>query len=268
MSRRLRLPALIFVATLSLAWGNVVQAQGPTKPDVVQMVPAGKPAAKPASQTPSAPSETDKQISASIDEVVKPLADIQKTIEGGTNQTEKQLAILASETAPVATKLQALVERLTARTGAMKARVDQLGPKPDEKAAPESPEVVAQRASTDKAYADSDGLLRRAKAFQVQAQQLQTAIAKRQRAVFAQSLFQRSDSILSPQLWIAVAAGTPARLAEIKRRHDLIVNVGVTGRRRIERLRLVEQGLRHLQLPQDRRRHRPIVADLVGELLV
>ncbi len=218
MSRPIRLIHLL-IGVLMAASAAFAEAQAPEPaPTATKQAPPNDqpPARNPASpRQPTPPSETDKQVGAAIDAIANPLAEIQNGVDSATRD-EKRLGILAGETAPLVTKLQAIVERLTARTAAMKARVDQLGPKPDANAAPESADTAKQRDTFDAAYTGSDDLLKRAKALQIQARQLQTFIGMRQRELFARSLFQRSESILVPQLWLAVAAGTPAHLAEIK----------------------------------------------------
>ena len=221
MLRRLALIVLLTIAApagMSAALAEV-QTPGPAHAQAKPATPSAQAPAQnaqkpPPPRQPAVPSQSDKQIGGAIDAVAKPLADIQKRI-GSASHDEKQLAVLAGEAAPLVAELQKLSERLTARTAAMKARVDQLGPKPDASAAPESADTAQQRETFDAAYTSSDDLLKRARALQVQAEQIKTFIGKRQRELFAQSLFQRSDSLLSPQLWLAVAAETPAHLVEI-----------------------------------------------------
>ena len=116
--------------------------------------------------------------------------------------------------APLVAQAQSLVERLTPRVTAMKARLDQLGPKPEKG---ESPDISKERAALDASFSDNDGLFKRTKVLAVKAQQDATYIAKRQRTLFATSLFQRSASLLNPPLWFAVARETPGNIADIGR---------------------------------------------------
>ena len=96
----------------------------------------------------------------------------------------------------------------------MKARLDELGPKPDKG---EGAEIAKQRAELEKTFQTNDGLFKSAKLLLVKAQQLSNYAAKRQRALFTTSLFQRSTSILSPPLWFTVARETPANFADSSR---------------------------------------------------
>jgi small-conductance mechanosensitive channel len=161
---------------------------------------------------PEPPSRTQEQLTASVDTLAGKLRDIEKGVEG-TNVTPASLTALASDVAPLAMDAQALVERLTPRAAAMKARLDQLGAK----VAGEPADVTKQRETLQKIFDDNDGLLKRAKTLEVQATQDGAYIAKKQRALFTNSLFRRSISVLSPPLWFFVVREMPANVAAATR---------------------------------------------------
>ena len=167
---------------------------------------AGAQTAPPATAEP--PSQTQEQLTASVDLLANKLKNIEKQVDG-SDVSQPTLNALAIDVAPLATDAQALVERLTPRVAAIKARLDQLGAK----AKGESTDVTSQRETLQKTFDDNDGLLKRAKTLEVQSTQDGTYIAKRQRTLFASSLFRRSISVLSPPLWLFVASETPANIA-------------------------------------------------------
>ncbi|MFO1118070.1 MAG: DUF3772 domain-containing protein [Beijerinckiaceae bacterium] len=115
------------------------------------------------------------------------------------------LQALNAQLGPAGASAQSAIDTLTPRLAAAKARLDQLGPKPDEKAPPESPSVTADRDEQQKLYNATDDSMRRAKLLSLQIEQTGTSIVSRRRAMFVSTLFQRSRSILSPDLWGAVA---------------------------------------------------------------
>ncbi len=164
----------------------------------------------------SQPSENQEQLGTTVQGLADKLAGIEKRIDVA-RPSQTQLVQLATEVAPLASEAQALVERLTPRVTAMKARLDQLGPKPEKG---ESPDISRERDTLDASFTQNDGLFKRTKVLAVKAQQDATYIAKRQRTLFATSLFQRSASLLNPPLWFAVMRETPGNIADIGRLFD------------------------------------------------
>lgn len=129
--------------------------------------------------------------------------------------SDATLQLLRSELDPVATDVQALVTDLAPRLDAAKARLDQLGPKP-EKGPPEAADITAERDTQTKLFNDLDATVKRAKVLGVQVGQQSDAIAARRRALFARSVLERSSSLLSPSLWLAVASDVPSDLRAIR----------------------------------------------------
>ena len=186
--------------------------------------------AAPAPIAAPAPSETQEQLTARVDALAGKLTGVEQQLDK-VDVSEAMLGKIAADMVPLTQEAQALVEKLTPRVVALKARVDQLGPKP-EKTPAEPADIAKERATLQQTYDGADGLLKRAKLLQVNAQQDTAWAAKRQRALFTLSLFQRSASLLSPQLWRRVAAETPGNLADVTRVTDNWLtdfNAGLTG---------------------------------------
>ncbi|MDX7952769.1 DUF3772 domain-containing protein [Lichenihabitans sp. Uapishka_5] len=129
---------------------------------------------------------------------------------GRTDVSDATLQQFRADIDPVSTDLQALVTDLAPRLDAAKARLDQLGPKPADKAATEAADITTERQAQEKLYSDLDATVKRAKVLSVQADQLSDTVAGRRRALFARSVLERSASLLSPALWMAVAKDLPS----------------------------------------------------------
>ncbi len=129
-----------------------------------------------------------------------------------SNLTDAALQQMRTQVDPVAIDIQAVVAELQPRLDAAKARLAQLGPKPDPKAAatPEAADITAERAAQDKLFNDLDATAKRAKVLLVQADQLDATIGGLRRDLFTQRVFAQSYSLLDPRLWAPVIAELPS----------------------------------------------------------
>ncbi len=215
--------ALAIVGGLGSTGGSFAQA-APTVTN--QAAPTVTNPAAPIASSQAAPKAADalgsqnrEELAADVDRIAAKLATLEKAVDVA-HPSQALLATLAADVAPLAAQVQAIVDRLTPRAAAVKARLDQLGPKGTN----DSADLLKERASLQKSFDENDGLLKRAKVLEIKAQQASSYIGKRARALFTTSLFQRSTSILSPQLWIEVARETPGNVAEAGRVFKLWLN--------------------------------------------
>jgi potassium efflux system protein len=152
-------------------------------------------------QAASAPLPTAQElakIQASLDAIEKALEREQLT--------DSVLADLREQIDPLSARAKDAIAALTPRLASIKTRLEQLGPKPEEKAADgetpgESPAVTAERTDQQTALNEVDESLKRARLITVQADQMSATITARRRALFARSLFERASSIANPELW-------------------------------------------------------------------
>ncbi|HZM08293.1 MAG TPA: hypothetical protein VFC11_07575, partial [Methylocella sp.] len=157
--------------------------QGPA-PGTAQMAqPVGPPAPPP----PAPPPPEQVPIGPVLDKLSASLKQIEASLERH-DLTDAELQDLRQQTDPISAAASDAVERLTPRLAGIKTRLDQLGPKPDDSAPPESPAVTAERADQQKLYNDTDELLKRARLIGVQADQTGANITARRRALFTRSL--------------------------------------------------------------------------------
>jgi len=101
--------------------------------------------------------------------------------------------------------VKAIADEQSPRADAVRARLKELGPRPDDKAPPESPEITKERDDREKSLKDIEETVKLARALLVQSDQLGTAISDKRRALFAGQLFTPSSGVLSLTLWADVA---------------------------------------------------------------
>lgn len=137
---------------------------------------------------------------ARLDAIRYELTQIEATLAAPT-ASEAELQRQRMRLQPSLDQLRQLIDEQAPRVEQAKIRLDQLGPKPDASAPPESAEVLREREARTKAFADADETMKIARAAFLQAEQLQTAIGDRRRALFTQALFAAGPSVLSPDMW-------------------------------------------------------------------
>ena len=133
-----------------------------------------------------------------------------------SDMSDAVLQQLRAQVDPVAVQMNAVVSELNPRIDAAKARLAQLGPKPDPKSGPaEAPDIAKERDAQQLLFNDLDATAKRAKVMAVQAGQISDTILARRRALFAHDLFTRSASLLDPALWAAVGAEIVGKSSQV-----------------------------------------------------
>ncbi len=209
MARFLRHGAIVALAliglTLAAASLDRVLAQVPTSRTAPSPA-AGQDAVQDAVQIPPR---------ARIDAFKTDLDQVETTL-ARPELTEADLLRLRDRVEPALNTIRDAANTLAPRADAVKARLDQLGPKPDDKSPPESPDVAGERDERQKEYNDLNETLLIGRALLVQAKQLTATIADRRRTIFARTLFKRSESLLSPDLWLSVAQSLPRDIIALR----------------------------------------------------
>lgn len=188
----------------------IAPAQGqtpPTPPARGQTSVAQAPATAPAPAPALTGAELDKSAAA--------LKQVEISLER-RDLTDADLQALRQQIGPIGDALNSAIERLAPRLAEIKARLDQLGPAPDDKAPPENPTVTEERAAQQKSYSDADELSKRAGLLAVRADQIAANIAARRRALFTSSLFQQATSIANAALWFEVWREAPENASVIR----------------------------------------------------
>ncbi|MGO4673388.1 DUF3772 domain-containing protein [Bosea sp. 2YAB26] len=136
------------------------------------------------------------------------LAQIE-TLFANPNATDAELQRHRLRLQPLLEQLRHITEEQAPKTEQAKLRIEQLGPKPDAKAPAESAEVVRERETREKAFADADETLKISRSALLQAEQLLASIGDRRRDLFAKALFAPGPAIVNPELWGAALSTSP-----------------------------------------------------------
>ena len=192
-------------------------ANNPPAPANGQAAPAAKPAA------PKAPtSEALQTLRDRLDTIKADLEAREKAITG-PNVGAGDLTRARDGLDPLADRLRSIIDLLGPRLEAARERLAQIGPKPKE--GEESEEVARERAEREQAVNDIDGTQRLAKSLLVQSDQIVDQISNRRRAAFTRGLFERSSSLLTPDLWMRVGADIPRDISSLKSGFDDTVSL-------------------------------------------
>lgn len=217
--------ALGLAVLLTLGFTHAPAAQNAPGAPATQK-PASAPAAqaRPAEPRPVAP---DVRAAREQFDGIKFELDQREAALQRENIQDRELQSLRQSLDPLTNTIRTLLAELTPKFEAARARLDQLGKKPEGDAA-ESEDVAKERAEREKALTDIDETQRLGRTLLVQAEQIGSAISDRRRSLFARALFERSFSILSPDLWSGVAWAIPQEW-------NAIVTISSDWARRMER---------------------------------
>jgi potassium-dependent mechanosensitive channel len=182
------------------------QTQSQPQPAAPQP-PASPPAAAPAATV----SAETKAARAKLDGYQADLDQKELALQGRT-LSDADLQNLRLQIEPVIVNIRAVIDEQTPRLEASRQRLSQLGPKPASGQPEESPDVARDRAEREVAVAELDETQRLGRALLVQAEQLNTQIGDLRRSGFTRALFEQSDGIFSPSLWMNVVQAIPREL--------------------------------------------------------
>ncbi|QRG09501.1 mechanosensitive ion channel family protein [Xanthobacter dioxanivorans] len=138
---------------------------------------------------------------------------------------------------PARRDLVAVGEQISPRLSDAQTRLGALGAKPAE-GATEDPAVIADRERLQKLSADLDAALKQNRALLMRVDQITDRISSRRRALFTGQMFERSDSILDPDLWANAFNAIPSEVRAFRfltgdwaafatRRHGLLAILGI-----------------------------------------
>lgn len=185
------------------------QSPAPAQP---QAAPPAAPQPAPAKEAPETfVSAETKAARAKLDGFKADLDQKEVALQGRA-QSDAELQYLRQQIEPIIADIRTVIEEQAPRLEASKARLAQLGPKPAEGQPEESADVVRDRSEREAAVAELDETQRLGRALLVQAEQLSAQIGDLRRAGFTRALFEQSDGLLSPTLWMNVINAVPTEL--------------------------------------------------------
>ncbi|MFG1301872.1 DUF3772 domain-containing protein [Xanthobacter sp. V3C-3] len=115
---------------------------------------------------------------------------------------------------PARRDLVGVSDQISPRVSDAETRLNALG-KPTEGVA-EDPAVVADRERLQKVNAELGAVLKQSRALLLRADQVSDRISTRRRALFTSQLFERSDSILDPDLWTNAVSSVTSEARAIR----------------------------------------------------
>lgn len=190
----------------------------PAKPVPAAPTPAPAPAeapkvaAKPAAPKPAV-SEQIQNVRDRLDTAKADLEQREKLVTG-PNVGPGDLTRARDGIEAIADKIRHVIDITTPRLEAARERLTQLGPKPKE--GEEGEDVARERAEREHAVAEIDETQRLARSLLVQSDQIIDQVSNRRRAAFTRGLFERSTALVSPDLWMRIAADIPRDLRALQ----------------------------------------------------
>lgn len=125
------------------------------------------------------------------------------------------LTELSQRLPPLRDDIRDKLADLEPRLADVDARLKGLGTVPA--GAAEDPTIAAERARLAQQRNELDSAVKQAQLLQARAAQLNTALADRRRAAYAETMFRRSPSLLDPNFWYEVAVAMPEEGERIAR---------------------------------------------------
>ncbi len=204
------------LASAGFAFAQQAQTPPPAQPEVsAPQAPALAAPAQPQAAAPDAPvanvSAETKPARAKLDGFKADLAQKELALQGRT-LSDAELQSLRQQIETIITDIRTVIEEQAPKLEASRQRLSQLGPKPAGGQPEESADVARDRADREAAVAELDETQRLGRALLVQAEQLSAEIGDLRRAGFARALFEQSDGLLSPNLWMNVIQAIPREL--------------------------------------------------------
>ncbi len=152
-----------------------------------------------------------------LDEIRAQITAIDREVTASANDTNA-LAQSRGKIDPLLDRLREIIGEQTPRLDGIKARLEQLGPKPDAaKGQTDNPDLARERDEQTKAQGEAEALLALARNHVVALEQLTGRIADLRRNLLAKALLERSYSVFSPLLWIEVARTLPGEFTAVQR---------------------------------------------------
>ncbi|MEH6951423.1 DUF3772 domain-containing protein [Nitrobacter sp. NHB1] len=169
--------------------------------------PVAAPAAAPAEDLPPVPAPQFPQAQSKLDGWKQTLDQVESALRA-RGIDDVILNDLRDRAAAAQSQARELISGMTPPLEAATARAAELAPSP-QATAPPPDDVKLERAKLVAEVAARQGIIQQAKLINVRAQQTIDAISDRRRAIFNDSVLQRSPSLVSPTFWITAATAVP-----------------------------------------------------------
>jgi small-conductance mechanosensitive channel len=194
---------LVIFSNLPLNIVTVVQAEDATS------LPAPAPAAAAPDQTlPAVPVPQFPGAQSKLD-AWKETLDRAETALRSRAIADTTLSYLRDQTATAQSGVRDLITAVAPRLDAATARAAELAPNTKDPT-PQSDAIKLERAKLQAEITARQSVVQQAKLINVRTQQTLDRISERRRTMFADTVLERSESLINPSFWIKVAANVPA----------------------------------------------------------
>ena len=161
---------------------------------------------------PTAPGWAQDTPKARLDQVRTGISQLERDVQANL-ANDRNLADVKGKIEPIQDQLRDFISEQIPRLEGIKARLEQLGPKPDTaKGQSDNADVARERDEQEKAKGETEALLALARNHVVAAEQLSSAISDQRRNLLTKALLERTSSVFSPVLWLDVARALPGEI--------------------------------------------------------
>ncbi|AHB48987.1 50S ribosomal protein L18 [Hyphomicrobium nitrativorans NL23] len=157
----------------------------------------------------------------SLEELRQPMMELKgllETLEGSIERNKEndgELARLRAELVDLVQTSQDRLATLKTKTDTVRQLFEKLKPAAEVDAAPETEQVIAERARLGAMLGEIDGARKTGELVQVRARQLQTDVQKLRQDLFTQEILNRSPSPLKASTWDKLAYDSPGAWRQI-----------------------------------------------------
>ena len=156
------------------------------------------------------------EVRAQLDRMPTEITALEKEVQANLTN-DKGLVVTRAKLEPLQNQLRVIVAEQTPILEGIKARLDQLGPRPDAaKGQTENADVAREREEQEKAQRDTEGLLALARNHLVAIEQMASRITDQRRTLLTRALLERTDSIFSPLLWVNIMRALPGEFRSLQ----------------------------------------------------
>lgn len=188
-------------------------AAAPTAPS--QAAPAAPAGAAPAESTPPAPKPEQKAAGVPVEELVRPVSNLNAAIEAAEKNLEqapggqRDLAALRGEIEKIGSNAKKAADALAPRLEEVRSQIAKLGAPPGANDPPEAPDVAAERQRLNGIAAQIDGAIKKAGLLELRARQLVSRVQHARQGVFTRFLFRQTDTPLQWKVWVQAGDQLP-----------------------------------------------------------
>jgi potassium-dependent mechanosensitive channel len=162
------------------------------------------------------PAVAQAEVKAQLDKIRADITTVDKDIQANLT-SDKGLIEQRGKLDPLLDQLRNVIAEQTPRLEGIKARLEQLGPKPDaSKGQPDNPDVARERDEQEKLQRETEGVMALTRNHIVAVEQLTSKITDQRRTLLTRALMERTSSVFSPVLWLDVVKALPGEFRSMQ----------------------------------------------------